>query len=97
VRSVNTPILNIDDKTFNNPVTLLDAWANYFEDLATPPEQQSFDSTFLMLVNDDVQSKLGRAKFFLLFSHIFIIYTFPIVYVTFLLPFPVVKFSLFHD
>jgi hypothetical protein len=44
----------LDDKTFNNPVTLLDAWANYFEDLATPPEQQSFDSTFLMLVNDDV-------------------------------------------
>jgi hypothetical protein len=43
------------------------------------------------------QSMLGRAKFFLLLSHIFVICTFPIVYVTFLLPFPVVKFSLFHD
>jgi hypothetical protein len=40
--------------TFNNPVTVLDAWADYFEDLATPSEQQSFDSTFLALVNDDV-------------------------------------------
>jgi hypothetical protein len=29
-------------------------WADYFEDLATPSEQQSFDSTFLALVNDDV-------------------------------------------
>ena len=53
VRSV-TPILKIDDKTFNNPVTVLDAWVDYFEDLATPSEQQSFDSTFLALVNDDV-------------------------------------------
>jgi hypothetical protein len=35
-------------------VTVLDAWADYFEDLATPSEQQSFDSTFLALVNDDV-------------------------------------------
>jgi hypothetical protein len=34
--------------------TVLDAWADYFEDLATPSEQQSFDSTFLALVNDDV-------------------------------------------
>jgi hypothetical protein len=33
---------------------VLDAWADYFEDLATPSEQQSFDSTFLALVNDDV-------------------------------------------
>ena len=33
VRSVNTPILKIDAKTFNNPVTVLDAWADYFEDL----------------------------------------------------------------
>jgi hypothetical protein len=32
----------------------LGAWADYFEDLATPSEQQSFDSTFLTLVNDDV-------------------------------------------
>ena len=54
VRSVNTPILKIDDKTFNNPVTVLGAWADYFEDLPTPSEQQSFDSTFLTLVNDDV-------------------------------------------
>jgi hypothetical protein len=54
VRSVNTPILKIDDKTFNNPVTVLGAWADYFEDLTTPSEQQSFDSTFLALVNDDV-------------------------------------------
>ena len=55
VRSVNTPILKIDDKTFNNPVTVLDALqADYFEELATPSEQQSFDSTFLALVNDDV-------------------------------------------
>ena len=46
--------MKIDDKTFNNPVTVLDAWADYFEDLATPSEQQSFDSTFLALVNDDV-------------------------------------------
>jgi hypothetical protein len=46
VRTVNTPILKIDDKTFNNPVTVLDAWADYFEDLATPSEQQSFDSIF---------------------------------------------------
>ena len=29
-------------------------WADYFEDLVTPSEQQSFDSTFLALVNDDV-------------------------------------------
>jgi hypothetical protein len=29
------------------------------------------------------QSTLGRAKFFLLFSHIFVICTFPIVYVTY--------------
>jgi len=54
VRSINTPILKIDDKTFNTPVTVLGAWADYFEDLATPPEQQSFDSTFLTLVNNDV-------------------------------------------
>jgi hypothetical protein len=94
VRTVNTPILKIDDKTFNNPVTVLDAWADYFEDLATvgqsevfsfvlsyfcnlhfpyclcyllasissgnfedlatPSEQQSFDSTFSALVKDDV-------------------------------------------
>jgi hypothetical protein len=52
--TVNTPILKIDAKTFNNPVRVLDAWADYFEDLATPSEQQSFDSTFLALVNDDV-------------------------------------------
>jgi hypothetical protein len=44
--------LKIDDKTFNTPVTVLGAWADYFEDLPTPSEQQSFDSTFLMLVND---------------------------------------------
>ena len=54
VRSINTPILKIDDKTFNTPVTVLGAWADYFEDLPTPSEQQSFDSTFLTLVNDDV-------------------------------------------
>jgi hypothetical protein len=54
VRSINTPILKIDDKTFNTPVTVLGAWTDYFEDLPTPSEQQSFDSTFLMLVNDDV-------------------------------------------
>jgi hypothetical protein len=46
--------MKIDDKTFNNPVTVLGAWADYFEDLATPSKQQSFDSTFLALVNDDV-------------------------------------------
>ena len=31
VRTVNTPILKIDDTTFNNPMTVLDAWADYFE------------------------------------------------------------------
>ena len=46
--------MKIDDKTFNNPVTVLGAWADYFEDLPTPSEQQSFDSTFLMLLNDEV-------------------------------------------
>jgi hypothetical protein len=35
VRSINTPILKIDDKTFNTPVTVLGAWADYFEDLPT--------------------------------------------------------------
>jgi hypothetical protein len=60
-----------------------------------------------MLVNDDVdilteiftknRQPMQEVTEEDLFSHIFIIYTFPIVYVTFLLPFPVVKFSLFHD
>ena len=54
VRTRNNSILKYNNKTFNTPPTILGAWTDYFEELATPAYSEKFDNKFLSIVNDDI-------------------------------------------
>ena len=55
-RSGKTSGLNVGNIRFNTPQTILGAWADYFEGLATPSSMENFDENFLSIVKDDVDA-----------------------------------------
>ncbi|CAG2237181.1 unnamed protein product [Mytilus edulis] len=54
-RSSTTSILKVNNRLYNNSASILGAWAEYFEDLASPSVQDRFDSKFFNLVNNDIE------------------------------------------
>ncbi|XP_063411607.1 uncharacterized protein LOC134694525 [Mytilus trossulus] len=54
-RPSTTSILKVNNRLYNNSASILGAWAEYFEDLASPSVQDRFDSKFFNLVNNDIE------------------------------------------
>ena len=52
--SAPTEILRVDGEIIDNPEMILDAWATYFQDLATPKSDPNFDTKFLERIEKDV-------------------------------------------
>lgn len=56
IKSGVTSILKLENNIYNTPQTILGAWADYFEGLATPACLETFDDNFLSMVRDDVDA-----------------------------------------
>ncbi|VDI24965.1 Hypothetical predicted protein [Mytilus galloprovincialis] len=52
---ISTSVLRYNDKIFSDSIAICETWADYFQELSTPFDNEFFDNSYKQLVEDDVK------------------------------------------